>query len=109
MECSAADCLAGDHPIERNEWVVACDASSVGACSYWNAEFQHPPNRRRPLRRLLAIAVQKILALKSHAVLDGNAAAQCFDAFKAAVEDGFAMIEEPVCSLERNFTIDRFK
>ena len=60
------------------------------------------------LRRLLAITVQKILALEGHTVLDGNAASQCFHSIKAAVGDGFTMIEEPV-GLKWSFAVYLFE
>jgi hypothetical protein len=39
-------------------------------------------------------------------MLNGDAAAQGFDAFQIFIGHSFAMVEEPIQPLERNFTID---
>ena len=55
-----------------------------------------------------AVAVNEILALKRHPVLYGDAAAERFDPFNISIRNGFAMIEEPVQTSERNVAIHFF-
>ena len=52
-----------------------------------------------------AVALGKVLALEGHAVLDGNAAAECFDAVNVGLRHGFGVVEEPVQPVERNVTV----
>ena len=106
IERSAADGFPGHEPVKGKPRVVAGHSCCICARPHGNVQIEHSPNRRSPFRRLTAIAVQEILSLEGHAVLDRNAPSQRFDTFEAAVRDGFAMIEEPIGSFERDFTVD---
>src|SRR5260370_37565451 len=60
------------------------------------AQLKHPSDRSSAPRRLGAIAIHEILALKSHPVLNGDTAAECFHACDVAIRDRLAVVEEPV-------------
>src|SRR5207244_13301552 len=88
--------------------IVTGDAGRIRACSDRNSRLEHLTNRRCALCLLGAVAVDKILALKRHPVLYGDAAAERFDPSNISIRNGFAMIEEPVQTSEGNVTIDFF-
>ena len=96
IERQPAERLAGDEPGQRDPRVVGGDARRVGAGADRHAGLQHAPDRRRALGRLGAVALDEVLALVGHAVLDGDAAAERRDAVDVAVGDGLGMVEEPV-------------
>src|SRR5260370_32445998 len=72
------------------------------------AQLKHPPDGRSAPRLLGAIAIDEILALKSHPVLNGDTAAECFDAFDVAIRDRLAVVEEPVKTVEWDLAIHSF-
>src|SRR6266699_3679759 len=92
----AADCLSGDQPIKGNPRVIAGDASGVCSRANGDSEFEHFTNWRCSFSGLFAIAVDKVFALVSHPMLNGNSAAQCSNALEVPIRNGFAMIEKPV-------------
>ncbi|MNE41681.1 hypothetical protein D3C80_1357630 [compost metagenome] len=53
-----------------------------------------------------AVALDKVLTLKRHAVLNGNTAAQRPYPFDVLRADGLGVIKEPGQSVERNVTVD---
>ena len=55
------------------------------------------------------IAFGKVFALKRHAVLNGNAAAQRFDTVDVALRHRFSMVKEPVQAVEWDITIHLFE
>ncbi|CAK6470813.1 hypothetical protein PSEG_05547 [Pseudomonas sp. Nvir] len=52
-----------------------------------------------------AVTFGKVFTLEGHTVLDGNAAAQGFDAVDVGLGDSFRMVEEPVQSVERDIAV----
>jgi len=109
IERSAPEGVAADEPIKRQPRIIAGHARGIGAGTDRDAEFEHLSHWRGPLGGLASVAIEEILALEGHAVLDGDASSQRFHALEAAIRDGFAMIEEPIGSLERDLTVDLFK
>src|SRR5260221_4691910 len=81
----AADSLSGDQPIEGNPRGVTRDSCGVCSCAHGDSEFEHFANWRRSLSGLFAIAANKVLALVSHPMLNGDSAAQCSNAFEITV------------------------
>src|SRR6266436_2697580 len=71
----ATDCLSGDQPIEGNPRVIAGDTCSVCSCANGDSKFEHFANWRRSLSGLFAIAVDKVFALVSHPMLNGDSTA----------------------------------
>ncbi len=63
-------------------------------------------DRRRGARGVGAVALDEVLALEGHAVLDRDAAAQRLHALDVARGDGLAMVEHPVQSIEGNLAVD---
>ena len=59
------------------------------------AHLEHSLDGRCSFCGLFAVAVDEVIALEGHAVLDSDAAAECLDALDVAVADCFAMVEEP--------------
>ncbi len=55
-----------------------------------------------------AVALDEILALKCHPVLNGDTAAECFDAFDVAIGDRLAVVEEPVKTVKWDLAIHFF-
>ena len=53
--------------------------------------------------RAMAVALDEILALKGHAVLDRDAAAERGDALDISIVDRLGMIEEPVQALATEY------
>ena len=109
IQAVSAQGLAGDHPVQSVPRVVAGDAGGVGAGAHGNAHVQHALDRRRALGGLLPITRHEVLALVSHAVLNGHAAAEPRNALKALVADRFRMVKEPVQAVERNVAVDLFE
>src|SRR6267143_6794727 len=66
IKTEAPDGLAGDKPVKGKVRVVARNAGCVGACSHRNTHFQHAADPRSALGLLWAVALDEILALKSH-------------------------------------------
>ena len=56
----------------------------------------------------MTVSIDEILALESHAVLHGDAAAQRLHALDVAIGNCFAVIEEPMQAVERNFPVHFF-
>src|SRR5258706_10714275 len=81
----AADCLAGDQPIEGNPRVIAGDSCGVCPGSHGDSKFEHFANWRCPLSGLFAIALDEVFTLVSHAVLDRDASTECLYPFKVSV------------------------
>src|SRR5688500_5617536 len=100
VERRATHRLAANEPVQGYPWVVAGDARAVRTCADRDLHLQHPTDRRRVLGRLFAIAVDKVLALKSHSVLNGDAAAKRLDALDAFLRDGLGVIEKPTQAVE---------
>ena len=94
---------------KRNPRIVTRHAGGVRAGADGNAQLQHFPHRRSSFGGLLAVTIHEIFALIGHAMLDGDAAAQRFDAFQISVGNRFAMVEEPVQSFERHFAVHFLK
>src|SRR5262249_22853628 len=105
----SADCVSGDQPIQRNPRVIAGDSSGVRSGANGDSKFEHFANWRCALSGLLAITLNKVFPLVSHAVLDRDASTQCPHPFEVAVGDGFAMIEKPVQSFERRVAVHFLK
>ncbi len=55
-----------------------------------------------------AVAINKVLTLKRHPVLNCNAAAQRSYTLDVSVGDRFTMVEEPVQSIKGNLAVDFF-
>ena len=53
-----------------------------------------------------AVALDEVLALEGHAVLDGDAAAERLDALDVALADRLGVVEDPVQAVERNVSVD---
>src|ERR1700722_11491117 len=68
----------------------------------------HLYDRRSAPRLLRAVAIDEILALKRHSVLNRDTAAECFDAFDVAIRDRLAVVEEPVKTIEWDLAIHLF-
>ena len=66
-------------------------------------------DRRRPLGRLRPVAVDEVLALVRHPVLDGDAAAQRLDPLEVPVGHRLGVVEEPVQAVERHVAVDRLE
>ena len=56
-----------------------------------------------------AVAVDEVLALERHAVLDRDAAAERLDALEVAVGDRLGVVEEPAQAVERHVAVDRLE
>src|SRR5213075_2030595 len=74
IQRGAADCLAGDQPIQGNPGVIAGDASGVCSGSDGDSKFEHLANWRGSLSGVFTIALDEVLALVSHPMLNGNSA-----------------------------------
>src|ERR1700745_1729775 len=61
------------------------------------------------LWRFRSIPINKIFALVSHAMLNGDAASERFDALDIRIGDRFAMVEKPVQPLERYIAVYLFE
>ena len=64
---------------------------------------------RRPLGRLRPVAVDEVLALVGHPVLDGDAAAERLDPLEVPVGHRLGVVEEPVQAVERHVAVDRLE
>src|SRR5439155_26311692 len=85
IQRSAADCLAGDQPIQGNPGVIAGDSSGVCSGSDGNSKFEHFANWRRSLSGLFTIALDEVFTLVSHAVLDRDASTECLYPLEVSV------------------------
>src|SRR6266540_1004382 len=56
----------------------------------------------------MAVAINKILTLKRHPVLNRNAAAQRFYTLDVPVGDRFTMVKKPVQTIKRDLAVDFF-
>ena len=106
MKRQPADSPAADQPIERSPRVVTGYPRGIGASTHRHPFGQHPGNRRRMFSRFGTIAVDEVLALERHAILNRDAAAKGFDPLDVARGDGFGVIEKPRQTGERNVAID---
>src|SRR5579859_2668298 len=106
VKIQTTNCLTGDKPIQREEWVVTGDAGCIGPCSHGHTHLQHPPYWRCALRLLRAVTLNEILALESHAVLHCDATAQSLHTLDVAIRDRLAVIEEPMETVEWNFAVN---
>ena len=70
---------------------------------------QHAGDRRGPLGRRGAVAVDEILPLVGHPVLDGDAAAEGLDPLEVPVGHRLGVVEEPVQAVERHVAVDRLE
>src|ERR1700751_1714998 len=104
-----ADRLAGGHPVKGNERIIARHACRIRASSDRNTHFKHPPQWRRSLCRFRSKTINKIFALVSHAMLNGDAASERFDALDIRIGNRFAMVEKPVKPLERYIAVYLFE
>ncbi|VFT16376.1 Uncharacterised protein [Pseudomonas aeruginosa] len=86
--------------------VVAGDPGGVGAGTHRHALGEHALDRRRGLGGLGTVAVDEVLALEGHAVLDRDAAAECPYPLDVARGDGLGVVEEPGQAVERNVAVD---
>src|SRR5690606_34574887 len=87
--------LAADQPVERGPGVVAGYARGISARAHRYALSKHALNRRRLFGRLATVAVNEILTLKRHAILNRNAPTQRAHALDVAGRNGFGVVEEP--------------
>ena len=106
IQLQAADGTAADQPVEGGPRVVTGHPRGIGAGADRNTFGKHARNGRRVLGRFGAVPVNEILALKRHAILDRNAAAEGFDPFDVLRGDGFGMVEEPRQTIEWYIAID---
>src|SRR5262249_14594373 len=81
IELQAAKGAAGYQPRERDPGVIRRNARRIGACTDGHAHLQHPPNRWGAFSLLSTIACNKVLALISHAMLNGDATAKLGNPF----------------------------
>ena len=109
VERQPADRLARDQPVQADPRVVARDPRGVGPRRDRDAHLQHPGNGGRPLGRLRPVAVDEVLSLVRHPVLDGDAAAQRLDPLQVPVGDRLGVVEEPVQAVERHVAVDRLE
>src|SRR4029078_3548448 len=86
--------------------IVGGSASRVGAGAPRNPRRQHRGYGWSCLRGLCSIALDKVIALVGHPMLDRDAAAQRRDTIDVAPVNGFAMVEKPVDAFERNIAVD---
>src|SRR4029077_20263192 len=91
---------------ERDPRVVRRNACCISASADRHPHLEHPPNGRCAFGLLGTVPRDEVLALVSHAVLNGDATAQLGDALDVAVVDRLAMVEQPVQAVEWNVTID---
>ena len=101
IELQSANGAAGHQPGKRDPRIVRRHARCVGASADRHAHLQHPPNGRRALGLLGAVARDEVLALVGHAVLDRDATAELGDPLDVAVVDRLAMVEQPMQAVER--------
>src|SRR5215475_4983784 len=106
IKIQPADGVARNEPVKRDEWVIARDTGRVSARADRQAGIQHSLDRRRALGLLGAIAIYEVFALKRHTILNRDAASQRLDPIDVAVGDRFAVVEEPVETVEWNIAID---
>src|SRR3954447_7536453 len=95
MHHGSANSFARHQPPETSPRVVTGNARSVGARADRQAHLQHPSNRRLPFCGFDSVAADVVFALISHAMLNGNAAAERGDTFHVLFSDRFAVIYEP--------------
>src|SRR6266481_4018409 len=105
IKTETSDSLTGDKPVEGKVRVVARNAGCVGACSHRNTHFQHTSDRRSAVGLLGTVSLDEILALKSHPVLHGDAAAECLHALDVEAGARFAVIEEQLTAVEGDFPV----
>src|SRR4029077_8565920 len=108
IKTETPDGLAADKPVQRKVRVVARDASRVGSGANGNSHLQHASDWRCAFGLLCAVSLDEIFSLEGHAVLHGNAAAECLDALDVAVGNCFAVIEEPVQTVKGNLPVHLF-
>src|SRR5437016_4668310 len=108
VKAQAPDGLTCDKPVKREERIVTGDSCGVRSGSHGDPHLEHAPDGWRSLSLLRAIALDKIFALKSHAVLHGNAPTERFHTFDVAIADRFAVIKKPMQAVKRDLAIDLF-
>src|SRR5258705_12132884 len=85
---------------------MARHARGVRAGADGPACLKHSPDRRSSFCLPTAVAINKVLTLKRHPVLNRNAAAQRFYTLDVAVGDRFTMVKEPVEASKRDLAVD---
>src|SRR5205823_1302799 len=71
-ERSAPERVAANQPVEGQPGIVAGHARGVRPRSHRNAQFEHFANGWSPFGGLPAVSIEKVFALESHAVLNGD-------------------------------------
>jgi hypothetical protein len=95
--------------MQRHPGVVARDACGVRARPNRDPRPEHPRKGRRVAGGVGPVAVDEILPLVRHAVLNGDAAAQRLDPLEVSLRDGLGVIEEPPLARERHLPLDRLE
>src|SRR5205823_7291373 len=105
-EPRAADGAPAHEPVERDPGVIARDAGRVRPRADREPGREHAADGRRLLGRLRAVAVDEVLALVRHAMLDRDAAAERANAVDVARRDRLGVVEEPAQAAEGHLAVD---
>src|SRR5882724_13440369 len=100
IKTETPDGLAGDQPGQGKVRVVARNPGRVGSSADRDTHLQHAADGWSALGLLRTVTLDEILALKSHAVLHSDTAAQRLHALNVAVGNCFAVIEHPMQAVE---------
>ncbi|MOA00021.1 hypothetical protein D3C78_1193650 [compost metagenome] len=106
VDLHPTDGLATGQPVQRGPGVVAGHPGGIGSGAHWHALRKHALDRRGVFGGLLAVAVDEVFPLESHAVLDGDATAEGLDPLDVARSDGFGVIEQPGKTVEGDVAVD---
>src|SRR6202040_4040603 len=98
--------LPGNEPGECDPGVIRGDTRCICPGAHRKAASQHSLNGRRALRGGAAVALDEVFPLERHAMLNGDAAAEFGYAVDIAIRDRFAVIEEPMQSVEGSVAVD---
>ena len=92
--------------MQSNKRVIAGDTRRVGSGAHRDTHFEHPPDRRCSLRGLRTVAVDEVLALIRHPVLNRDTPAKSSDPLDIPIGNGLRVIEEPAQFANRVLTVD---
>src|SRR5258708_20047918 len=95
IKAKAAHRLSCGHPVKGNKRIIAGHAGGICASSDRHTHFKHPPQWRRSLCCFRSITINKIFALVSHAMLNGDAASQPLDALDVTIGNRFPVVTKP--------------